>query len=148
MKNIALVACFVSIVVSCKHTRKLSSNEMQVNKITLHEGRWISNFKNEVFIRCLNKLFPVGLNATLDSLDGSSSANFEQLDYDQEVIVAIDSIATSFSKRNETIWTIEQRKVTINVCLSFRNSTELDILARQFYKKFAKNKLGNYKRSD
>jgi len=116
---------------------------VDANTIILHEGRWISNFKNEVFIRCLNKLFPAELSATLDSIDGSNSANFEQLEYDQQVIGAIDSIATSFSKRNETTWAIEQRRVTINVCLSYRNSTELDILARHFYKKLAENRLRN-----
>jgi hypothetical protein len=141
MKTIALIICFVAIIVSCKHTSRLSSNEVRINTITLHEGRWISNFKNEVFIRCLNKLLPEDISTTLYLADASSSANLEQLDYDQQVVEVIDSIATFFSKRNENTWTIEKRKVTINVCLSFRNSTELDSLARDFYKKFAKNSL-------
>lgn len=137
MKHVSfLVYCFF-VTLSCKNTGQSSSVKVYPKTVTLHEGRWISNFKNEVFIQCLNKLFPSELNATLDSVDGSSSANLEQLDYNQQVIVAIDSIATSFSKRNEPTWALEQRRVTINVCLSYRNSTELDSLARHFYKKFA-----------
>ena len=146
MKIIALLFGTVIILVSCIHTNKLSSNEVRLSTITLHEGKWISNFKNEVFLRCLNKLLPAGFNAALDSIDASSFANFEHLEYDQQILITIDSIANSFSKRNEANWTIEQRKVTINVCLGFRNSAELDSLAWKFYKKYSKDRLNNYKR--
>lgn len=148
MKIIALLFGTAIILVSCVHTSKLSSDEVRTSTITLHEGEWISNFKNEVFLRCFNKLLPAGFNASLDSIDASSSANFEHLDYDQQILSTIDSIATSFSKRNETNWTIEQRKVTINICLGFRNSAELDSLAWKFYKKYSKDRLNNYKRSN
>ncbi len=72
----------------------------------------------------------------VDSLDGSFAANIERLDYSSEIERIADSLATSFSKGNEATWTIENRKVTLNVCLGYRNSAELDRLAVLLYKKY------------
>jgi hypothetical protein len=73
----------------------------------------------------------------LNSLDGSSAANLDHLGYNEKIRDAIDSLAISFSKRNETKWTIENRNVTINVCLSYRNSIELDSIALRFYNQYS-----------
>ena len=72
----------------------------------------------------------------IDSLDGSYAANIERLDYNSDIEKIADSLATSFSKRNEATWTIENRKVTLNVCLGYRNSIELDHFAVLLYKQY------------
>lgn len=104
----------------------------------LHEGRWYFNFKNEVFIRCLKKIYPESFRAFIDSTDASSSANIDHLDYNREVLKIADSLANDFSKRAETSWDIENKKVTINVCISYRNSAELDAIAVFYYRMFYK----------
>jgi hypothetical protein len=105
------------------------------NKIKLHEGNWYYNFKNEVFIRCLKRLYSQKLDTLIDSIDASSSANLEWLDYNVETIRIIDSLAEGFVKRPQASWTIENRKITMNICISYRNSTELDKVAVFFYRK-------------
>jgi hypothetical protein len=105
-------------------------------EVTLHEGRWYFNFKNEVFIRCLKKLYPEQFSSMIDSLDASSSANLDQLDYNQEMLKIADSLANSFTKKHEALWTVEGKKVTLNICMSYRSSTELDSVAVFFYDKF------------
>ena len=97
--------------------------------IKLHEGNWLSNFKNEVFIRCLKKLYPKSFTTFIDSSDASSSANIDRLDYNKEVLKLADSLADGFVKRPEATWSIENAKVTMNVCMSYRNSAELDSVA-------------------
>jgi hypothetical protein len=82
----------------------------------------------------------MSLSAVIDSLDASGSANMDQLNYDEKVLHLADSLATSFSKRQEAFWTVESGKVTMNVCLSYRNSKELDSLSVLYYQKYFKKK--------
>lgn len=140
MKSNLLLICCVCAFFACKLTHKTLKGEVNTNTITLHEGNWISNFKNEVFIRCLKKLYPTELGAMIDSLDASSSANLDQVDFNQRIVEIVDSLATSFTNRHETTWTIEERKVTLNICLSYRNSMELDSIALRVYQKFVEKK--------
>jgi hypothetical protein len=104
----------------------------------LHEGKWYFNFKTEVFIRCLKKIYPPAFTAFIDSTDASSSANIDHLDYNREVLKIADSLANAFSKRPEASWTIENAKVTMNICIAYRNSAELDSLAVLLHKRFYK----------
>ena len=106
-----------------------------MSEIKLHEGEWYANFKNEVFIRCLHKLFPRPLSELIASTDGSSSANLEWLNYNAAILKTVDSLANEFTKRTEASWVIEGRKVTMNVCMQYRNSPELDAIAVYFFNK-------------
>jgi hypothetical protein len=137
MKKNILLIYLLSAFFACKTASTIYSGEDSLNKVMLHEGVWVSNFKNQVFIQCLYRLFPADFNAKLNSLDGSSAANLDHLGYNEKIRDAIDSLAISFSKRNETKWTIENRNVTINVCLSYRNSIELDSIALRFYNQYS-----------
>lgn len=114
------------------------ADETDSSRRKLHEGRWYFNFKTEVFIRCLKKIYPRGFSAFFDSTDASSSANIDHLDNNCEVLKIADSLANDFSKRTETSWDIENKKVTMNVCISYRNSAELDSIAVFYYRKFYK----------
>jgi isocitrate dehydrogenase kinase/phosphatase len=136
MKRCIFFAFCILSIFSCTSTRRISKIEPGRSKITLHEGKWYFNFKTEVFTRCLKKLYPQEFSGMVDSLDGSFAANIEWLDYNRDIERIADSLATSFSKRNEATWTIENRKVTLNVCLGYRNSAELDRFAVLLYKKY------------
>ena len=48
-------------------------------------------------------------------------------------------MAENFSKRPEAQWEIEGGKVTMNVCLGFRISKELDSIAVVYYHKYYVN---------
>jgi hypothetical protein len=108
--------------------------------INLHEGSWYSNFKNEVFIRCLKRLYPQSFSLFIDSTDASSSANMDWLSYNTELLKIVDSLSSQFMKRKSTSWSIENKKVTLNVCMDYRNSAELDSLAVFYYRKFQSKK--------
>jgi hypothetical protein len=125
---------------SCESTQKLANKAQKENEIRLHEGSWYFNFKNEVFVSCLKKLYPHSFSIMIDSVDASSTANIDQLDYNRKIIDIADSLATNFTKRQETLWTIEAKKVTLNVCMRYRNSIELDSAAVFFFKKFHEKK--------
>lgn len=135
MKRVTLFAFCILTIFSCTHTKQTTKNEMGLNTITLHEGKWYSNFKDEVFIRCIKRLYPQKFGHMIDSLDASHAANLDQLDYDSQIEGIADSLATVFTKRNEARWTIENRKIIFNVCLNYRNSAELDQLAVRLYRK-------------
>ena len=111
-------------------------NEKNTMTQVIHEGKWITNFKNEVFIRCLKKIYPLNLTALMDTIDASNSANIDRLGYNKELIEVADSLAEKFSHRPEALWTIEKSKVTLNVCLGYRNSLELDSLSLIYLKKY------------
>jgi hypothetical protein len=121
-----------------KNIINFSKNNIDSSTIKLHEGQWYFNFKTEVFMRCLKKIYPKSFTAFIDSSDASSSANIEWLRYDSEVLKIADSLANNFAKRPEASWTIENTKVTLNVCIGYRNSIELDSVAVFFYHKFYK----------
>jgi hypothetical protein len=133
-----LIYFFIGLVIlfSCKSTQKLTNPTREDSKIKLHEGNWYFNFKNEVFISCLKKIYPQNLSSMIDSLDASSLANIDQLDYNRDIINIADSLANNFTKRQEALWTIEGRKVTLNICMRYRNSLELDSVAVFFFKRF------------
>ena len=102
----------------------------------LHEGRWISNFKDEVFISCLKKIYSNDFQQFYDANDASSAANDDWLQYNRAVTKIIDSLAKNFSDSPEAKWKIEGGKVTMNICLEFRMSKELDSIALVNYKRF------------
>lgn len=140
MKKISLLVSLSVFMVACTHSTKITSDNAELYKIKLHEGKWVSNFKNEVFIRCISRLYPSELNNSINSFDASSSANLEWLKYNSEIISVIDSLATSFSKRNEANWTFENRKIAMNLCLTYRNDIVLDSISMKYYKKVFQNK--------
>jgi len=125
--------CLISAY-SCKHSNIVRQTDAPFI-VRLHEGLWYSNFKNEVFARCLKKIYPEHLSMLIDTTDGSTAANLEWLRYNHDVINVMDSLASAFAKRVEASWNIENRKVTMNVCLEYRNSYELDSIAVALYKK-------------
>lgn len=141
MKKISLLVSLFVFLVACTHSTKITFGNAELYKIKLHEGKWVSNFKNEVFIRCISRLYPSELNNSINSFDASSSANLEWLKYNSEIISVIDSLATSFSKRNEANWTIENRKIAMNLCLAHRNDIVLDSISMKYYKKVVQNKI-------
>jgi hypothetical protein len=109
---------------------------MDSSVIKLHEGWWYTNFKNEVFIQCLKRLYPKNFSTFFDSLDASSTANTDQLDFNTEVLKIADSIAGEFVKGPESSWTIENKKIVMNICMGYRNSEALDAVSVFFYKRF------------
>jgi|ERR1035437_4351121 hypothetical protein len=121
-----------------KNIINFSKNNIDSSTIKLHEGHWYFNFKTEVFIRCLKKIYPDIFSTLIDSLDASTSANIDQLDNNLVVFKIADSLANAFSKRREVFWAIENKKITMNICIGYRNSAELDSIAVFFYKKFYK----------
>lgn len=137
MKIVGLSICFLSFILSCKVVPKNYEIEND-STISLHEGKWISNFKNEVFLRCLKKLYPQSLSDLIDSNDVSSAANLDHLEFNTKVTHIVDSLANSFATRQEALWTIEGKKVTMNVCMKYRNSKELDSLTMLYYQRFYK----------
>jgi hypothetical protein len=140
MKTIISIALWAFTALSCSHTLESQGGNPNKNTITLHEGKGYTNYKNEFFINCLKKLYPEKFSLMLDSLDASQSANIDQLNYDTQLQQLVDSLAESFTKRNEANWSIENRKVTLNVCISYRNSKELVQIAVSFFRRQNKNK--------
>ena len=120
---------------SCNYSLKSVDEPSNQNVILLHEGKGYTNFKNEVFIRCLKKLYPVNLSVMLDTLDASTSANLDQLGYNFQLEKIADSLAEAFKNRNDAEWSIENKKVTMNVCLNYRNSAELDEFTLNLFRK-------------
>lgn len=137
MKTIGLAFCCIILFFSCHNTKKISKKIANPNTVHLHEGEWVSNFKNEVFIRCLKEIYPSRLAEMFDSIDASSSANLDQMNYDNRALVLVDSLAIAFKSSHEASLSIEKRKITINVCMSYRNSKELDSIALSYYKRFS-----------
>ncbi len=136
MKAVYFSLLYSIIFFSCNHTHVLGKQNIDSSVIKLHEGQWYYNFKNEVFIRCLKKIYPKIFSELIDSLDASTAANTDQLGFNREVLNLADSLAANFAKRPEASWKIERAKVTLNVCISYRNSIELDSIAVFFYDKF------------
>lgn len=131
---------FITSFFSCKVVNNDIKNSKNVddtfkisNRITLHEGEWISNFKNEVFIRSLKRNTDTTFSMYLDSVDASTSVNLDWLNYDKKLIFSIDSLVSIVTRRKEFNWKIENRKVIFNVCLEYRLSKELDSIAFRFY---------------
>lgn len=141
MKKISLLIPWFMLLGACTHSKNIISDNAQLHKIKLHEGKWVSNFKNEVFIKCISRLYPSELNNSINSFDASSSANLGWLKYNSEIISVIDSLAMSFSKRNEANWTIENRKIAINLCLAYRNDIVLDSISMKYFKRVVQNKI-------
>lgn len=137
--KVICICLFCLVFWSCKHTNVISNNVVDSTTIKLHEGHWYSNFKNEVFIRCLKKIYPESFKKLIDSLDASTSANIDQLDNNLLLLSVADSLANNFAKRPEASWTIENAKVTLNVCIGYRNSSELDSVAVFLYRKYYLN---------
>jgi len=135
MKVFCIILLCLLFGYSCSPSNKIDRSTQSSDKISLHEGVWYTNFKNEVFMSCLGTLYPDNLIAAINSVDASSAANLDQLDYRSDVRSVIDSLVGAFIKRPETVWAIENRRVTMNVCLSYRNSTELDSIAIDLYKR-------------
>jgi hypothetical protein len=135
------VLCLISISGSGQQTKVKNIKGSGTEVITLHEGAWFSNFKNEVFIRCLKKIYPANFTTIVEAEDGSTSANVDWLGYDKRVLNIADSLANEFIKRPQASWKIENKKVTLNVCLNYRNSIELDNLTLLYYKKFRPQKM-------
>ena len=139
MKASIIKLCLLSaLTLSCRSGKKAIENHKASITIELHEGNWVSNFKNEVFIQCLKKMYTKNLPTILDSVDASSSANVDQLQYNREVLHIAESLAERFVKRPEASWTIEGVRTTLNVCLAYRNSAELDSISLAFYHKYYK----------
>ena len=137
LKTTLLLAIFSS---SC-HCPKVVRIENKLDNLNMsgkviHEGKWITNFKNEVFLRCLIKIYPPNFKAFIDTTDASSSANIDRLGYNKQLLKIADSLAEKFSQRPEALWTIENSKATINVCLGYRHSLELDSLSIFYFNKY------------
>lgn len=131
-----LFVFLLNILLGCNGANQLPRNHGNTEINCLHEGEWYFNFKNEVFIATLKKLYGEQFTKFIDSADASSSADLDWLDYNKEVISAIDSIAENFAKSQEAKWEIEGGKITMNVCLGYRYSKELDSLAVMYFKKY------------
>jgi hypothetical protein len=135
-------AIFFSVIflffIRCNNIKKIDTFKNNKQITCLHEGNWIFNFKNEVFISCLKKLYPQSFRNFYDTTDASSSANIDRLQFNSEVRKVIDSVADNFTKRSEANWEIEGGKITMNVCLDFRLSHELDSIAMKYYSLFYK----------
>jgi hypothetical protein len=136
MKPIIFYFVCLLTFASCTHTNIATKSNSDFSTIRLHEGNWYFNFKNEVFIRCLKQAYPQRFSAFIDSVDASSAANVDRLDFNSEVVKAADNLATAFMKRVETSWTIEGKKITLNSCIAYRNSAELDAVAVTLYRRF------------
>lgn len=100
------------------------------------EGPWASNFKNMVFLNCLGRLYPKDFATIVSKSDMSSSANMEWMNHDVEVIKEVNLVVEGFLEKDEAKYTIEGKKVIMNVCLEFRLSTELDSLTGVAYNKY------------
>ncbi|MDB5202893.1 MAG: hypothetical protein JWQ27_2302 [Ferruginibacter sp.] len=133
MKTICPIFILLLLLLSCSQRNIPATPNRDVSLVKLHEGPWMTNFKNEVFTRCLHKVYPAELTRRIDSTDASSAANKECLNYDSQVLQLADSLATAFANRPAASWTIENKRVTMNVCLQYRNSSELDSIAVRFY---------------
>jgi hypothetical protein len=104
--------------------------------VMLNEGQWNFIFKNEVFIRSLEKLYPDSFRSMLKQFDGSSSANFEQLGFDKGIIGIADSLPAAFTRRPELNWKVEDIKIVMNLCIAYRNSPDLDHFTSRLYKTY------------
>lgn len=139
--RIALISAIcLCVLLSCTPYQKISKNGKSPYVITLHEGEWITNFKNEVFIRCVKKLYPASFSEAVAAVDASTAANLEHLNFDEAVIHQADSLASSFVNRKEFSWEIENTKVILNFCLYYRNSKELDKLTMKLYRVFVSSR--------
>jgi hypothetical protein len=135
MKALSSLLLCLMCIYACKPSKMVTQGDTSLSSIQLHEGAWYSNFKNEVFIRCLKKMYPNELAASMDATDASSAANVEWLEYSSDVLGTVDSLADAFVKRKEAMWTLENKKVAMNVCLGYRNSAELDAITVSVYNK-------------
>ena len=134
--NRVFVLLITAFLYSCSPTKIKTLNPIYDSTIVkLHEGNRIYNCKNEIFIRCLKRLYPQDFSTFFDSTDASSIANMDRLDYNKETIQFVDSLASKFVMRPTASWTIENRRVSMNVCLSYRNSVELDSTILLFYQR-------------
>ncbi|MBN8664900.1 MAG: hypothetical protein J0L83_10010 [Chitinophagales bacterium] len=139
MKTLLKYLILLSFAASCNPSfrNNYSIDSKQIKRVRIHEGFICTNFKNEVFIQCLRKIYAKEL-VTLDSLDGSTAANKEHLGYDAQTLHLIDSLASVFSKRPEMNWHIENKRVIINLCLEYRNSKDVDQIALRIAKDLRK----------
>lgn len=103
MKTLIYFLIGLLMLFACKNTQELTKATREGSEIKLHEGSWYSNFKNEVFINCLKKMYPQNFSLMIDSVDASSSANIYQLDYNREIINIADSLANDFTKKWKTL---------------------------------------------
>ena len=138
MKAVIVCLFYLTSFYTCRHNSIVANdnNPDSSHIVNLREGAWYSNFKNEVFIRSLKKLYPQSFSAFIDSADASSAANMDWLNYNSELVKIIDSLSNEFTRRKATSWSIENKRVTLNVCMDYRNSAELDSLAAFYYSKF------------
>jgi hypothetical protein len=141
MKSIMLLLLCMSAVTLYAQTKNGRHKVQQPVSITLHEGEWISNFKNEVFIRCLKKMYTENTAKLIEEEDASSAANADWLDFDKRVFLIADSLANAFIKKPEASYTIENSKVAMNVCMEYRNSVTLDKIAVKLYKLYYRKRM-------
>lgn len=133
MKKIYTFLILFSMMSSCKSPDTLHNNKDH-DSYKIHEESWQYNFKNQVFIACLQKLYPPDFRSILDSVDGTKAAIYDRLDYNREVLSIADSLATEISRKINHSSLIEGRKVILNACLDYRTSKELDRFADSLYK--------------
>lgn len=138
MKSFIFLGGIFLLFIGCNNIKKVEASKNNKQITCLHEGNWVFNFKNEVFISCLKKMYPKGFRNFYDTADASSSANIDRLQYNLEVRKAINSVAEEFMRKPEANWKIEGGKITMNVCLDFRLSHELDSIAMKYYSLFYK----------
>jgi hypothetical protein len=140
MKKIVFFAILSTLFTSCKHIIAISDDNIvsahSVEIVRLHEGAWYSNFKDEVFIQALKKVYSPNFALYFDSSDASSAVNIERLNYNTEIRNVIDSLANSFSQRREIKVKVERSPVIMDYCIDYRNSNELDSITLKFYKRF------------
>ncbi len=118
---------------ACKSSKKAQAKNENPIKIKLHEGIWISNFKNEVFIRCLKLLYGEKMKDIIENKDASTMVNKEWLKYDVEIIKKADSLSNQFIKNLKHNYSLENKTVIINICLAYRNSISLDKFTFRLY---------------
>ncbi|WP_460568632.1 hypothetical protein [Flaviaesturariibacter terrae] len=134
MKFILFLVCSLGLL-NCANPRRASGGGNDPGKVILHEGEWVYNFKNDVFMSCLRRLYPQAAK-NIDSTDGSGQANSERLGYNRGVFRIVDSLSAAFAKRPEnSIW-FQGPPPLMNLCISYRNSAELDSLAIRYKKEF------------
>ncbi|HVZ26390.1 MAG TPA: hypothetical protein VG842_10065 [Sediminibacterium sp.] len=132
MKQISLVIT-LAILGSCTSQDYLHDSRKR-DSYKIHEASWQFNFKNQVFIACLHKLYLPNIWLMVDSIDGTKAAIYDRLDYNKQVMSIADSLATAISQKIDHSSPIEDRKVILNACLDYRTSKELDRFTDSLFK--------------
>ncbi len=141
MKNIIFLILLLTLF-SCHHYRIHGKKYTIVEKVSLHEGTFITFFKNRVFVKCIEKVYHQDslamqshLFKTWMSYEAYGGMIFEYNDY-KAIENSIDSLSSAFVKKYFSGWDHRSERDVLTTCLNFRNSKQLDSVAMSFYRRY------------